>query len=253
MKRNLLIIILLAIIGVSSTFLLKTDLIHIIKDKLYRKKNIKESTESYNDKIGEIYGIDVSHHQGKIEWGKVKQWQNRKISFIYVKATEGASYIDRTYENNFNGAKQNNLLVGSYHYFRTTSSVEDQLANFIGKVDKEKQDLIPLIDVEERSNWNTSEFHRNLQEFLDLVENHFGSKPMIYTVNSFYNHYLSGKYKSYHFLIGRYGKNPPNLRDKSSWTVWQFSETGKVSGVSKDVDIDVINKKFSLNDILLKK
>lgn len=241
------------IIGVSSIFLFQTDFIQRIKDKLYREINIKEPIESYNDEIGEIYGIDVSHHQGKMEWEKVKQWENRRISFAYIKTTEGATYIDKTYETNFNGAKQNNLLVGSYHYFRTTSSVKDQFANFIKNVDKEKQDLIPLIDVEERSNWNDSEFHKNFQEFLDMVENHFGSKPMIYTVNSFYNHYLSGKYKSYHFLIGRYGKNPPNMRDKSSWTVWQFSETGKVNGIPKDVDINVINKKYSLNDLLLKK
>ena len=76
---------------------------------------------------------------------------------------------------------------------------------------------------------------------------------MIYTVNSFYNLHLSGKYNSYYFLIGRYGKSSPNMRDNSSWTVWQFSETGKVNGIPKDVDIDVINEKYSLNDLLLKK
>lgn len=104
----------------------------------------------------------------------------------------------------------------SYHYFRTTSSVESQFKNFIKTVDKSKQDLIPLIDAEERANWSNKEFHKNFQEFLDMVKNYFGKKPMIYTVNSFYNLNLSGKYKKYHFLIGRYGENPPNMRDKTS-------------------------------------
>lgn len=254
MKRNLLIIILVAvIIGVSCIILFQTNFILRIKDKLCHKINSKESTESFNGEIGEIYGIDVSHHQGKIEWGKVTQWKDKKISFVYIKATEGATYIDKAYKTNLKEAKQSNFLVGCYHYFRTTSSVKDQFENFIKYVDKDKQDLIPLIDVEEKKNWNDTEFHKNFQDFLNMVENHFGSKPMIYTVNSFYNHHLSGKYKSYHFLIGRYGKNPPNMRDKSSWTVWQFSETGKVNGIPKDVDIDVINKKYSLNDLLLKK
>ena len=63
---------------------------------------------------------------------------------------------------------------------------------------------------------------------------------------------LSGKYKEYHFLIGRYGPNAPNMRDKTSWTIWQFSETGKVEGIPKDVDIDVLNEKYNLQDLLIK-
>ncbi len=253
-KKNTLIALIVAIIiGLSTIILLQFDLIHRIKDKLCSKIYDQENTISSKDEIGNIYGIDVSHHQKTIDWQKVKRWENKKISFVYIKATEGATYLDKRYQTNLNGAKKNNLLVGSYHYFRTTSSVKDQFDNFIKNVDKDKQDLIPLIDVEEKSNWSNSEFHENFQEFLDMVENHFGSKPMIYTVNSFYNHHLSGKYNSYYFLIGRYGKNIPNMRDNSSWMVWQFSETGKVNGITKDVDIDVINKKYSLNDLLLKK
>lgn len=252
MSKNILIILLVAIvIGLSTVILLQSDLIYRIKDKLYREINVQEDIIGSEDEIGNIYGIDISHHQGDINWSKVKQWKNHKISFIYIKATEGATYQDKAYKQNISGAKQNGFLIGSYHYFRTTSSVKEQFENFIKNVDKDKQDLIPLIDVEENSNWNNSKFHKNFQEFLDMVENHFGSKPMIYTVNSFYNHTLSGKYNSYYFLIGRYGKNPPNMRDNSSWTVWQFSETGKVNGILKNVDIDVINKTYYLKDLLL--
>jgi len=213
-----------------------------------------QSNEKYViAEIGDIYGIDVSHHQGKIEWEKVRQWNGNKIHFVYIKATEGSTFTDKAYRRNLKGARENNLLVGSYHYFRTTSSVKTQFENFINSVDKDKQDLIPLIDVEEKRNWGDSEFHNNLQEFLNLVENHFGAKPMIYTVNSFYNINLSGKYKSYHSHIGRYGANPPNMRDKTTWTIWQFTETGKVDGIPKHVDINVINRKYSLQDLLLKK
>lgn len=209
------------------------------------------ATINLNTDHKRIYGIDVSHHQGKIEWSKVKKWKDKKLEFIYIKATEGATYLDRRYKTNLKQAKENDFLVGSYHYFRTTSSVMSQFQNFINHVDKNSQDLIPLIDVEEKLYWSSSEFHKNFQEFLDMVENHFGSKPMIYTVNSFYNKHLSGKYNSYHFLIGRYGKNNPNMRDNSIWTIWQFSEKGRVEGITKPVDIDVLNEKFSLNDLLL--
>ncbi len=250
MKRNLLVIILFGIIiALSCITIFQTEFMSRLKYKISSKteQNIKSK-----DLVGEIYGIDVSHHQGKIEWEKVKKWKNKKLDFVYIKATEGATYIDKTYKTNIKEAKENDFLVGSYHYFRTTSSIENQFQNFIKTIDKSKQDLIPLIDVEEKTNWTNKEFHKNFKAFLNMVENYFGQKPMIYTVNSFYNLNLSGKYKEYHFLIGRYGPNAPNMRDKTSWTIWQFSETGKVEGIPKDVDIDVLNEKYNLQDLLIK-
>ena len=249
MKRNILIIVLIGIIvALTSIIIFQTDFISRLK---YKMSNKAESKSKSVDLVGEIYGIDVSHHQGKIDWKKAKKWKNKKIGFVYIKATEGATYVDKTYKTNFKEARENGLLVGSYHYFRTSSSVENQFENFINTVDKSKQDLIPLIDVEEKRNWSNKEFHKNFREFLDKVENYFGKKPMIYTVNSFYNLNLSGKYKSYHFLIGRYGKNAPNMRDKTDWSIWQFSETGKVEGIPKYVDIDVLNSKYNIRDIIM--
>ena len=250
MKRNLLVIILFGIIiALSCIIIFQTDFISRLKYKISSKT---EQNTNSKDLVGEIYGIDVSHHQGKIEWGKVKKWKNKKLDFVYIKATEGATYIDETYKTNIKEAKENDFLVGSYHYFRTTSSIENQFQNFIKTIDKSEQDLIPLIDVEEKTNWTNKEFHKNFKAFLNMVENYFGQKPMIYTVNSFYNLNLSGKYKEYHFLIGRYGENAPNMKDKTNWTIWQFSETGKVEGIPKDVDIDVLNDKYNLQDLLIK-
>lgn len=249
MKRNLLVILFGIIIALSCITIFQTEFMSRLRYKISSKteQNIKSK-----DLVGGIYGIDVSHHQGKIEWEKVKKWKNKKLDFVYIKATEGATYIDKTYKTNIKEAKENDFLVGSYHYFRTTSSIENQFQNFIKTIDKSKQDLIPLIDVEEKTNWTNKEFHKNFKAFLNMVENYFGQKPMIYTVNSFYNLNLSGKYKEYHFLIGRYGENAPNMRDKTSWTIWQFSETGKVEGIPKDVDIDVLNEKYNLQDLLIK-
>ena len=237
------------VIVLSSLILSQSNFISKLKNKIIAKteQNIKSK-----ETTGKLYGIDVSHHQGKIEWKKVKKWKNKRLIFVYVKATEGATYVDKTYKRNIKGAHESDFLVGSYHYFRTTSSIEDQFENFINTIDKNQQDLIPLIDVEEKSNWTDEEFHKKFTAFLKKIEKYFGKKPMIYTVNSFYNLNLSGRYRDYHFLIGRYGKNAPNMRDKSNWTVWQFSETGKVEGITKPVDIDVINDKYNLQDILLK-
>lgn len=250
--KYLSIILVALLLGFSAIIFTKTDFIPRVKRKLSSNTNEPTTNIARNEK-GEIYGLDVSHHQKDIDWAKVKHWNGNEISFVYIKATEGATYLDKKYLENFAGAQKNGLLVGSYHYFRTTSSVKKQFENFINRVDKNKQDLIPLIDVEEKKQWNDSEFHKNFQAFLDLVENHYGSKPMIYTVNSFYNRHLSGKYKKYHFLIGRYGNNPPNMRDRSNWTIWQFTEKGRVDGIPQNVDIDVMNQKYRIEDLKLKK
>lgn len=198
-----------------------------------------------------IYGIDVSNHQGDIAWQKVKQWKDKMIDFAYIKATEGATHNDIRYKKNVEGAIKAGIRVGSYHYFRTTSSPESQFEHFKEIVDISKQILIPLIDVEEMNNWDQVTFHKRFQKFLDLVEEHFGKKPMIYTVNSFYNKNLSGKYKDYHFMIGRYGKNQPFMKDDHVWTIWQFTDEATLEGIPKPVDIDVLNPEIKIEELLL--
>lgn len=197
------------------------------------------------------YGIDISHYQGDIDWSKVKTYDDKPIEFIYVKATEGTTWKDDKYHKNIDGAKTTNIPVGSYHYFRTTSDPKTQFANFMKTISKSDQDLVPMVDLEERRHWDKKTYHKNLKIFLRLVEDEFGKKPLIYTVNSFYNTNLSGKYKGYKFLIGRYSRNEPNMRDHSKWYIWQFTEKGRVDGISENVDIDVFNSKETIKDILM--
>lgn len=204
---------------------------------------------SYTKPKNETYGIDVSHHQGNIQWSKVKTWESHKLKFVYIKATEGATYKDPMYDLNIKGASKTKLLIGSYHYFRTTSSPEKQFKNFISAVDTAQQDLIPMIDLEEIENWDSETYHKNLKKFLGMVEKHFGKKPMLYTVNSFYSKNLAFRYSSYPILIGRYG-NKPLMIDGKSWSIWQFTEKGKVSGIPKSVDINITNSSFSINRLL---
>jgi len=200
---------------------------------------------------GPIIGIDISHHQGSINWDQVSTWDGHPIQFIYIKATEGATYQDNQYASYFKEAKKRGFKVGSYHYFRTTSSVADQFANFKKVAVKRKQGLIPMVDIEEKKHWNNKDFHQNLKKFLRLVEAHYGVKPMLYSVNSFYNHHLSRGYEDYPCMIGRYGPNEPNIRHNNPWTIWQFSETGKVKGIEKKVDIDKLNPSFQMKDLLM--
>lgn len=72
------------------------------------------------NKEQESFGIDVSHHKGKFKWKQVSD-----VEFVYVKATKVATYVDSLYQQNIKGARAKKLLVGTYHYFRTTSQYKN--------------------------------------------------------------------------------------------------------------------------------
>lgn len=195
------------------------------------------------------YGIDISHHNGKIDWKKVS---STPILFVYIKATEGASHIDTSYVKNFEGAKKFGFKVGSYHFFRMTSSAHDQFANFKKTVDRDKQDLIPMVDVETSDKRSAEELRDSLNVFIGLVREYYGVKPMIYATNRSYNELCGGLYPSYHLYIGRYGKKRPELIGKGVYTIWQYTESARIAGIPKPVDKAKFNPRYSLNDILYK-
>ena len=194
----------------------------------------------------ESFGIDVSHHNGKINWEQVPD-----VEFVYIKATEGATYVDPMYLQNIKGAKARKLQVGAYHYFRTTSSVQKQFENYKKHVKKSDIDLIPMVDVEESKKWSATQFQDSLMRFIQLVKSHYGKAPMIYSVNTFYNKYCAPRFNNYHLMIGRYGNDEPFIKGKGNYTIWQKSQTGKLTGIPKSVDIDVFRKDKGISDIML--
>jgi len=198
-----------------------------------------------------VCGIDVSHYQGTIDWDRVTHYENNPIKFVYVKATEGSNIKDECYERNLTLAKEKGLLVGSYHYFTSRSSAEEQFENFKQTANKERQDLIPVVDIEECRYWTPDVFHKNLQVFLNEVEVHYGKKPVIYTYASFYNHYLVDRYKDYKIFIAQYGEGNPELSDGNNWHIWQFTRRGRIDGIRGNVDVNAINPSCDNKDILL--
>lgn len=198
------------------------------------------------NKKQDSFGIDVSHHNGKINWGQLPD-----VEFVYVKATEGATYVDPMYQQNIKGARAKKLRVGAYHYFRTTSSVQKQFENYKEHVKKSDIDLIPMVDVEECKKWSTVQLQDSLMRFIQLVKSHYGKAPMIYSVNTFYNKYCAPKFNNYYLMIGRYGNDKPFIKGKGTYTIWQKSQIGRIAGISKNVDIDIFHKKASVKVILL--
>lgn len=190
-------------------------------------------------------GIDVSKFQGVIDWRKVKA--SGKVKFAYIKATEGTSIQDPMYKRNIDSARAAGILVGSYHLYSKKTTAYQQFGNFKKVVQKSKQDLVPVLDIEER--YGRDLYIARVDKILELMELEYGVKPLIYTSEKVYwEHFSSKKYKNYHIFIANYRRYP-----STRFTLWQHSQTGRVKGISGDVDLNKFHKNHGLNEIKMPK
>ena len=190
-------------------------------------------------------GIDVSKFQGTINWRKVKA--SGKVKFAYIKATEGTTIQDHMYRRNIDSARAAGILVGSYHLYSKLTTAQEQFKNFKSVVKKSKQDLVPVLDIEEK--YNKGLKMARVDKLLELMEKEYGMKPMIYTSEKVYwEHFHGKKYKSYHIFIANYRRYP-----STRFTLWQHTNRGKVSGIKGGVDMSKFHKNHGINEIKLPK
>ncbi len=206
---------------------------------------IQTSNSRINAKYKE--GIDVSHYQGSINWDEVVN--GTPISYAYLKATEGASLVDKTYKRNLAEARRVGLSVGSYHFYRPNIDWRKQFENLTSVVKMEEQDLVPIIDIEHRGSVSSERFIADLRAFIEKVTEHYGKKPLLYTYHNFYNRYLTGEFKDYHFMIARYRTDSPTLDDGKDYIMWQYTATGSIPGIKGNVDRSKIMNNFTLSQV----
>ena len=188
-----------------------------------------------------VYGIDISHHQGDINWNRLKNGTPGEppISFVYIKATEGSSHNDTRFAKNWKAAKKNGFVRGAYHYFGTRTSGEQQAKKFISKVSLEPGDLPPMVDVEDEPK-NAAAYRLELKKFITALEKHYGVKPIIYTYKKFHERHIDNAlFEGYPLWIARYNVNEPGIDNE--WIIWQCTENGKLPGIGEKVDINVFN------------
>lgn len=200
-------------------------------------------------------GIDVSHYQGEIDWERVANETN--IKFVYIKATEGSSHKDTLYHRNTEQARRAGIAVGSYHYFHPNVPVAVQYNNFMSLVDPSTQDLIPVIDIEEKGRKPSKQICDSLDKFSSMVLAQWGTRPIIYTHQRFYNYLLQRSFDDHILWIARYGayqfKPTPSLEDDRECTIWQYSNRGVVEGIKGFVDLNTLDEGVNINDIMLKR
>ena len=186
------------------------------------------------------YGIDVSHHQGVIDWPQVAAStvsSECPIRFVIIKATEGRSFTDPEYLENIRKAREAGFVCGVYHFYDPGISPEKQADHFINTVNLLKGDIAPVVDVE-RSGRSWGDLQRELSVFLKKLESHYGVKPIVYASAKFRKRHLNDTFfDSYPFWVAHYYVVRP-VTDKR-WQIWQFTDHANVTGISGYTDFNV--------------
>ena len=186
------------------------------------------------DTCSHVHGIDLSHYQGEVFWETIGD--HSRMSYVYLKATEGGDRIDPRYESNIEMAHRHGLKVGSYHFFRPKTDLIQQLQNFRAQCLPGEQDLIPMLDVESTGGLPIEQFRDSLYKFLGMMELAYHQKPLVYTGRNFYNKYLVGKLDDYQLMIALYTDEEPSLADERDICLWQYTGRGRINGVIGHVD-----------------
>lgn len=191
-----------------------------------------------------VHGIDVSRHQDEIDWQKVESMRSDsiRISFVFIKATEGITRQDPSFEQNWKAIKKTKLIRGAYHFYYPSRDALKQAKNFISQVNLVKGDLPPVVDIEYSNGKSKKKICEGLTKFVNEIEKKYKVKPIIYTNLSFYNDYLDGEFDSYPVWISCYFEQERfNSSCSFRWKFWQHSEQGKVNGIAGNVDFNVFN------------
>lgn len=212
-----------------------------------------------------IYGIDISKYQHgtekkryAIDWKRLRITHlgtlskkniqgdvDYKVSFVFIKSTEGTSVTNPYYRTDYQAARNNGYPVGSYHFFSHRSTGAQQARYFLEHTYVKKGDLPPVLDLEPypsqvETMGGAAAMWKQVRVWLQTVEKQTGMQPILYISQSFVNRYLDAApdiKRMYPVWIARYGEYKPDLK---LW-IWQLAPDGRVAGIRGTVDINVFN------------
>ncbi|PIL12439.1 hypothetical protein P775_28460 [Puniceibacterium antarcticum] len=190
-----------------------------------------------------VHGIDVSRWQGAVDWDRARA---AGVTFAYMKATEGGDLRDPMFTTYRDGARRAGVRYGAYHYFYFCRPAAEQAQWFIGNVPKDPGALPAVLDME----WNHrsptctrrptgTEVRAEAMIFLDILERHYGRRPLVYTTVDFFQETGIGQLPRTEFWLRSVAAHPREVYPGMLWSFWQYTGTGIVPGIDRPVDINV--------------
>jgi lysozyme len=188
-------------------------------------------------------GVDVSHHQGEIDWARVHA---DGIGFAYLKASEGSGFVDPRFETNARAARRAGLRVGGYHYFTLCSPGAPQAEHFGDVLDAASlletrvRSMPPAIDLELLGNCADpparGDLLREVRAFIDVVERRTGQHVVVYAYPDFESRYRISNALDRRLWVRRIGRTPP----AGDWWMWQRNDHATIDGITGPADLNVL-------------
>ncbi|RWC28027.1 MAG: glycoside hydrolase [Mesorhizobium sp.] len=192
-----------------------------------------------------VHGTDVSKYQTSVDWPAARAGG---ISFAFIKATEGGDRFDDYFNEHWARTKANGIPRAAYHFYYFCTPAAVQARWFIRNVPVDRSAMPPVLDME----WNpqsptcrlrpdAATVRAEMATFLEIVERHYGKKPIIYTsVDFFDDNGLSG-FRGYPYWLRSVAGHPREKYGSHPFTFWQYTGTGIVPGMTGKSDINVFN------------
>lgn len=200
------------------------------------------STPTYN-------GIDVSEWQGEINYAEVSR---DGIEVVYIRSSEGTSYIDPYFRTNYENAKANNLKVGFYHYMiaRNVEEAEAEATFFASVISGTDADCKIAMDFESFGDLNVEQINEISFAFLRKAEELTGKEMVVYSnTNDAINVFSGELANNYPIWVAEYEVEEPINNGKwNTWVGFQYTDRGEVSGINGYVDRDQFAKEIFLSD-----
>lgn len=204
----------------------------------------KATTITQNASNESLWGIDISHHQQKVDWDALAE--HNKPDFIFLKCSEGRTHKDTKYDTYKKEANKRGIVTGAYHFFSYQSSGKDQALHFIQHANLKEGDLIPVLDIEYKKNRpSNAAIRKEVGAFCAVIREAYGVNPIIYCEYSYYNNILKSEFADYHYWICDFRGEPQN-----DYVFWQYTDSGEVKGIGK-VDNNRMKKGLRINDYLI--
>jgi len=185
------------------------------------------------------FGLDVSQYQGEIDWTQMHTiYDVYPIHFVFIRSTMGGFNTDKRFDENWEGAKQNDLIRGAYHFYRPDENSTAQAQNFIQNVKLETGDLPPVLDIETMPRTQSMErLVEGIKNWCSIIEAHYGIQPILYTSDKYYEDFLRDHFEGYTLWIANYNFFVEDL--KPHWNFWQFTEKAQIKGTTYKVDVNI--------------
>ena len=192
-----------------------------------------------------VHGADVSKYQTSVDWRQAKA---SGISFAFVKATEGGDRVDDFFAEHWSATRAAGVPRSAYHFYYFCRPAAQQAAWFIRNVPRDKAALPPVLDME----WNPQSptcklrppaqtVRSEMRTFLEIIERHYGKKPIIYTSVDFFDDNGLATFHGYPYWLRSVAGHPRDKYGGHPFTFWQYTGTGVVPGINGNADISVFN------------